>query len=403
MDKIRQLEVREVGDQLWDVVVVGGGPAGAICARVLASRGHRVLVIDKHRFPRHKACGDLLIPDSLTVLARQGLLEQVSEKAIHLSNIHVYSPSQVDFKVAGQYLGLSRFDLDALLMQEAVNKGALFAIGSVCEVETSRDKPACLHLAGSPVTLRCRIAVLATGADIEIPQKLQMIDQPAASAIAIRKYVKSSFKLPDIVLSYDQSLLPGYAWLIPLGNGRYNVGCGVRLDQGDSRAPNLKKMLRKFLDSFPPARKLMAEVSESSKVAGAALRCGLISCREVVRENLVLVGETIGTTFPFTGEGIGKAMHTGELAALAVSEALDEGDLSGLADYPKAVTREIAPHYEGYFQAERWLSRPWLNDLVTRRVRKSRYLRRELESFVAETGDPRSAFGLGGIIKSFWK
>ena len=96
-------------------------------------------------------------------------------------------------------------------------------------------------------------------------------------------------------------------------------------------------------------------------------------------------------------------MHTGELAADAISAALKQDDLSKLQNYPKTVASEIAPRYKGYLQAERWLSHPWLNDFVARRVVKSRYLLEELERIVAETGDPRSTFGLAGVFKSFWK
>ncbi len=399
----KQVQIDAVPDQIWDVIVVGGGPAGAVCALTLARKGFKVLVIDKQRFPRHKACGDLLIPDSLTVLERLSLLDRVSRAACSISDIRVFSPARTEFKVSGQYLTLKRVHLDMLLMQAALEEGITFARGDVCDIETSPDKPATLQLADLSKSLRCRVAVVATGADIGIPQQQQMIDHPAASAVAIRKYVKSSAVIEDIVLSYDRSLVPGYAWIVPIGKGEYNVGCGVRIRDDNGKVPNLKKMLREFLGSFPLARDLERQASESSKISGAALRCSLVGCRRIVRDNLALIGEVIGTTFPFTGEGIGKAMHSGELAAGAISGVLEAGDLSRLGEYPEAVAREIEPYYDGYLQAEQWLSRPWLNNLLARRVSKSPYLRGELERFVAETGDPRSAFGVAGVLKSFWR
>lgn len=403
MAEHEQVAIDALPDQLWDTVIIGGGPAGAICALVLARDGHRVLVIDRHRFPRHKACGDLLIPDSLTVLDRVRLLDRVNRAAHSIRRIRVFSPSRVEFEVAGRYLALKRYYLDAHLMQAAVEAGATLAKAAACTVEPSADSPAAVRLADSSLILRSRTVVAATGADIEIPQKLRMIDHPTASAVAIRKYVKSAIPIEDIILSYDRSLVPGYAWIIPVEEGEFNVGCGVRLRDGKSKTPNLKKMLRGFLASFPLGRELERTATDQSKITGAALRCSLVGCRRIVKDNLVLVGEVIGTTFPLTGEGIGKAMHTGELAAKAVSEALRTGDPSKLEAYPRAVKQEVAPRYEGYLRAERWLSFPWLNDFLARRAGRSPYLRGEMERFVAETGDPRSAFGLSGVLKSFWK
>ena len=398
-----QTEVENLESRLWDAVVIGGGPAGAICALKLARDSHKVLVVDRYHFPRHKACGDLLIPDSLGVLERVGLSDRVAEQALRIKQIRVFSPSRVEFGIAGRYFAIKRYDFDSLLMHAAVDAGAVFAHGTAVSADFCDDEPACVQLAGKGTGLKGRVVVLATGADIELAQKQQMVEHPTASAVAIRKYVKSSAKIENIILSYDRSLVPGYAWIIPVGAGEYNVGCGVRLYDKDSKPPNLKRMLRQFLDSFPLGRELQKGETESSKIAGAALRCGLLGCRQIVRDNLVLIGEVIGTTFPFSGEGIGKAMHTGELAADAISAALKGNDLTKLQDYPRAVAAEIAPRYKGYLQAERWLAHPWLNDFVARRVVKSPYLLGELEQIVAETGDPRSTFGLGGVLKSFWK
>ena len=88
-----QVRATELPERVWDVIVAGTGPSGATCARLLAERGHAVLALDKERFPRHKVCGDLLVPDALGMLRRIGLYERIADIAHHSGAIEVSSPS----------------------------------------------------------------------------------------------------------------------------------------------------------------------------------------------------------------------------------------------------------------------------------------------------------------------
>ena len=72
---MRQLDADALPEKLWDVIVVGAGPAGAITAWSLARRGHDVLLFDKHAFPREKICGDFLFTDTVAFLQRAGFFE----------------------------------------------------------------------------------------------------------------------------------------------------------------------------------------------------------------------------------------------------------------------------------------------------------------------------------------
>jgi flavin-dependent dehydrogenase len=114
-----------------------------------------------------------------------------------------------------------------------------------------------------------------------------------------------------------------------------------------------------------------------------------------------VLGESIGATFPFTGEGIGKAMETGEIAAEVAHNALSSGDLSRLSEFPRRIERELQPKFLGYRIAENWFSKPWLNDFVARRIRSSRILQELVAGIINETVDPREVFSLRGILRSF--
>jgi geranylgeranyl reductase family protein len=394
-----QIPTPDLPERIWDVIIAGAGPAGSICARTLARAGRSVLLLDKERFPRHKACGDMLIPDAVTLLRRLDLLDAILPDAAVIRNIRVYSPSRIDFDVPGEFLALRRFDLDHRLAQAARGAGATLARGYVSDIAADSDG---VTVTADGRTLRGQVVVIATGAAVELAQRAGIVADSTASAVAIRCYVKSDFELSDVILSYDRPLLPGYAWVIPVGPHLYNVGCGARVVDANGHPPGLKRHLREFLDDFPLARELMARGETVTKISGAALRCSLSGNRALCSGRILAVGETVGTTFPFTGEGIGKAMHSALIAAEVINGALDNSP-PVLDEYPRRIADEIAPFYYGYNVAERWLGRAWLNDFLSRRVTRSPYLRRQIRDFISETGDPRRLFSLGSVLKSFWK
>ena len=76
---IGQKTLHQVPGRIWDVVIVGAGPAGSIAAFYLASKGHRVLILDRARVPREKVCGDCLTADALECLERRDLYEEMGQ------------------------------------------------------------------------------------------------------------------------------------------------------------------------------------------------------------------------------------------------------------------------------------------------------------------------------------
>jgi flavin-dependent dehydrogenase len=209
--------------------------------------------------------------------------------------------------------------------------------------------------------------------------------------------------LDRVIISYDKSVVPGYGWIFPMGDHEYNVGCGRRLPHGHPHHVNLNKAFKNFIDAFPLARDLMRQSQRSTPLRAAPLRSDFEGVAPYVSGPIVAVGETIGTTLPFTYEGIGKAMESGQRAAEAIRDALDSGDPNHLSQYRHQMESELRPRYRGYRKAEKWLSRPWLNNFMLNRYRKSNYAKEVLAGIVAETRDPQEIFSLSGILKSFWK
>jgi len=402
MASLSQLAIPSLPDHTWEVVVVGAGPAGAICALSLARAGHRVLVVDRAAFPRDKTCGDQLIPDAMNLLEKLGLLERVQAVGFHQDRFRVFSPSRIDYVVPGRFLGIRRLEFDMLLMQAAVEAGATFAQGTVVDIKPAISGDALVLAEEAAEPLRARVVVVATGASVNLADKLGLIDRRRPSAVAMRTYIESDYALEESFLSYDRSLLPGYAWVCRVGPNRYNVGCGMRFGTGLT-PDSLRPKMAEFMREFPLVKELTRHGRRVSEFRGASIRCGLAGCRGFVRDNTVCVGEVIGTTFPFTGEGIGKAMQTGLLAAETISLALQKDDIGQLRTYGDRVDRELRPAYRGYRVAEKWLSKPWVNDFMARRFRRSRYLQSQLAELLSESGDPRALFSFFSVVKSFWK
>ncbi|HSF23435.1 MAG TPA: geranylgeranyl reductase, partial [Blastocatellia bacterium] len=200
---------------------------------------------------------------------------------------------------------------------------------------------------------------------------------------------------------YDKSIAPGYAWIFPVGDGEFNVGCGVAYGGRRGAPVNLREAFQLFITSFPIAAELVRHAGSISPIRGAMLRCGLTGTQPCGPGNTLVLGEAIGATFPFTGEGIGKAMETGEIAAEVAHQALATGEMSRLGEFPDRIRDELSHKFLGYRIAENWFSRPWLNDFVAGRIRRSRFLQELVAGIVNETVDPREVFSLRGMLRSF--
>jgi geranylgeranyl reductase family protein len=391
---------QSVPEEVWDVLVIGAGPAGAVAALHLAANRYRVLLLDRKQFPRDKACGDGLLPDAQGVLRRAGLLERAVELGHRLERLSVYSPSGIECQVRGNYLTLRRRVLDALVAQGAVVAGAVFCRGDVARVDEGGDGLVHCSLAGSDRSYRARVGVIATGANLDLVRQLAPVAERAASGVALRCYVRSSLNLSSLVVCYDRRTLPGYSWIFPLGHQEYNLGSAVFYGKGRRAGGNLRAAFRNFTRGFPLARALFRHGEFLCPPTGALLRCGLRGPASPARQ-LLVIGETAGTTYPSTGEGIGKAMEMGELAAQTIHEALRSSRPELLREFPLRLERLWRPYYQGYELAARWLSRRWLTDLIAWRTRRSPFFRDAVAAVLNESCDPRGVFSWRAILRSF--
>ena len=385
----------------WDVVVAGAGPAGSVAAAHAARAGLRVLLVDRHAFPRDKVCGDGLIADTLGALDRIGALAPVESRARVVDRTTIYSASRHRIELTGTFLTLKRLELDTILAARAIDHGAKLATATVENIRPDATGVT-VTLSAPDREVRAQYAIVATGADRVLGRRAGLPLTTAPSAIAVRCYVRSTAGIDRLLISYDRDIVPGYAWIFPLRHDEYNIGCGVFYRDGVRGAVNLRRMFDRFVETFPEARDLMRGAVSATPLKGAPLQCGLAPV-EPVLPRVLPVGETMNTTFPFTGEGIGKAMESGELAAGVVIDAVESREPGRLAAFSAEIRRRMEPKYLGYRAAERWLSRPWVTDLLARRAGHSRFVRQALGGILNETIDPRTVFSLRGLARSLYR
>lgn len=385
---------------IYDVLVIGAGPAGSNAALRLAREGHRVALIDWRAFPRDKTCGDGLIADSIRHLKKIELYDQVAEKAHAVHRIMLFGSGENNVTFEGHCLTVRRFELDFLLQQAAVKAGAVFYSGKINRLEQAKDEKVVAHFMDGRASLQARYAIVATGTDVSLLRSLGMVRQRTPTGIAVRGYLRSSVTVQDLVISFHQSIPNGYGWIFPVGNGEYNVGCGYCYPKNKIKGPDPRHLLTVFLQQFELGRRLLADGEWISPIKGAPLRCGLKGT-QLIRGRVVAAGESIATTFPLTGEGIGKAMETGFAAGEYVGRALKENNPELLGGY-KIYISTLADKYTGYNIAQRIAKYAWYTDLLIKRAQKNPSLHALLRGVLEETVDLKSKFTFRRVCKLFF-
>ena len=397
-----------------DVLIVGAGPAGSAAALTLAHAGLDVVLIDQHAFPRDKVCGDGLIPDAHNALRKLGVLDQVMAQAQASGFIGCIGPSGGRVDVPGVLAVLPRKELDLILCRAAVTAGArMFApVRFTAPLEEGgRVVGARVHHADTTHELRARWVLLASGA---VPQALiaaGMSQRHTPSGVALRGYVKNDAmvgRLDKLEIVWHRALSPGYGWIFPCRDGVFNIGVGIADSHDEHRNGKLTKReinLRHVMDDFTrvytPARELMRGGTLLGPMKGAPLRCTLEGARWS-RPGLLVTGEAAGSTYSFSGEGIGKALETGIHAAEVLLKAglQPEADATVRADYEVRLNA-LKPRFELYKRANAVNRHPWLADLVIWRARRSERLLRRMSGVLNETSNPGNLLSFKGMLRLF--
>jgi menaquinone-9 beta-reductase len=352
----------------FDAVVVGAGPAGSVAALVLARAGARVALADKASFPRDKACGDLVGPRGVQVLADLGLrvpdAGQGSDMlAVGPSGRRSRLPAYPGRSYPGHGIIVPRRALDHALREAAVQAGAEPVRARITAVETGRAGRVDAVVASDGQRLAGDVVIAADGALSPVARLAGMLDPEAALwGFAIRGYVPAEVPLPLLVL-LDASpwrIYPGYGWLFPGADGQANVGIGIGLGSSRGQAP-----LRGDLDRLVALLTRRGDLHGDARpgpVIGGWLRMGGTGTPPAAG-NVLLAGDAAGLINPLQGEGIGPAMVSARLAA----EAILAGPERAASTYSQAVEAEYGQYMAGASALQHLLlSRPRTASAATR-------------------------------------
>jgi geranylgeranyl reductase family protein len=364
----------------FDVLVVGAGPSGAAAAYWLAEHGHRVLVVERKRFPRDKTCGDGLTPRAVKQLEDIGLAERLQESQrfdglrsiAHGITMELRWPEHPDFPSYGYVV--RRRDLDEMVAERAVKAGAtLWPATEAVEpvVEGGLLTGAVVHRkeSGSHETVKARYVVVADGANSRFGRALGAIrDRTYPLGMAVRGYFTSPYHDEPWIESHldlrdkHGNHLPGYGWVFPVGDGTINVGVGLLSTFAGWKDVNTSKLMDAFCETAP-ARWGISPDTACGPPTGGKLPTGL-SVGPQVGPTWLTVGDAVGSVNPFNGEGISVAYETGRFAADAIHDALRTGDGLALRQYPARLDAE----YALYFKVARVFVRAIGNPAVMREL-----------------------------------
>jgi geranylgeranyl reductase family protein len=315
-----------MNDSIYDVIVIGAGPAGSTAARLAAEKGLKVLLIDKEKFPREKVCGGYLSYKTLGLLKGR-LPESIIEHRIYGARLYDRQ-YRWNEKITSHLLGVTiqRSNFDYFLVQQALQAGALFAapykVLNIAKVEGKQI----VNVYTSDQIFCAKKIIVADGVNSSIARRTGVVKKwkKWKEGFTLAATIKYKQELPLQVEQYVElyciPFLGGFGWAFPIKNG-YNIGigcwacCSVKLKQYFSSfvagVLRIKNISRKTMQPIQPRGSYIP--------AGGFRRC-------LGEQDIIFTGDSGGFVDPFSGEGIYYAIRSGEIAAEEVVKSLQIKD-----------------------------------------------------------------------------
>jgi 2-polyprenyl-6-methoxyphenol hydroxylase-like FAD-dependent oxidoreductase len=388
-----------------DVVVVGGGPAGAICAFALARRGLAVTVVERARFPRTKVCGEYLNAGALRLLDDVGLGAGVRERSAPLAGIRLVPPGldplELDFSSPAR--SLARADLDAYLLDRARAAGAhvvqaraedlAFARGRVAGI-VARDPQGDVH------TLGARFVVGADGSGSVVARKLGLVRSTRGPRrFALGGHYRGFGDLGGRVEMYVGG--GAYFALNPLGPDLANVMVVVREAQLTAWSAAVDEGMRgKAAELARGVRDVEAAARVGPRVSIGPLAFDVAAA---AAPGVLLAGDASGFLNPFTGQGVFMALRAGLDAAATLAAALADParEARYCAAYAARRARLLAGRRRLGRAVDLMLDVPFVAGRVSARLRRGPALGRALLDAIGGLAPPEPAltpFALGRLL-----
>lgn len=295
---------------VFDLAVIGAGPAGSAAAITAARDGVRVLQLEAGIFPRHKVCGEFISAEAIELLTSLFAASHAwaLDATVRISEVCLHAAGKTArMPLRRPAISLSRAQLDVLLWKSASQHGVVCK--EKCRVRAVANHGGEFRLATDEGEFPARAVVNCSGRWSELSvQSHRKADQS-------QKWIglKGHFHEADSTFTCDLYFFPsGYCGVLPLGNGAdrmVNAAAMVRADRARnfeelfSLQPQLRQRARSWHPVFSP-------ISTSPLL----FRPPLTS-----HDGILLAGDAAGFIDPFTGDGISLAIHSGIQAASAMS------------------------------------------------------------------------------------
>ena len=325
--------------EIWDVAVIGAGPAGAMAALAAASRGKRVVILERARIPRHKTCAGGLIGVSMDALPA-GFTPPIQATAKSFTFSLRGYPERTKTSSKPLVTLVRRDEFDASLVDTAAAAGATVYDNTVVTKLTPEDD-AMRVITRNRGDMRARVVVGADGTAGRSAAYVGVVLDQVDLGLEVELVTPSdqSGSWSDRIL-IDWGTIPGaYAWVFPKGD---TLSVGVIAERGN---PDLT---RSYLSDF--LARLNLDQQEALVSSGHLTRCRTRDS-PLYRDRVLVAGDAAGLLDPWTREGISFALRSGTIAGRAAAQAAAAASAAGvtaaMTAYAEEISATLAPEMNG--------------------------------------------------------